>query len=77
MAADDTPTVVVASAAVVVSSPLAVVSAAVVVSSPLAVVSAASVVLPGLPLLSNGGAAPFERLRRQRNNARHLIIMEV
>ena len=64
MAADDTPTVVVASAAVVVSSPLA-------------VVSAASVVLPGLPLLSNGGAAPFERLRRQRNNARHLIIMEV
>ena len=71
MAADDTPTVVVSSAAVVVAS------AAVVVSSPLAGVSAASVVLPGLPLLSNGGAAPFERLRRQRNNARHLIIMEV
>ena len=68
MAADDTPAVVVASAAVVVAS------AAVVVSSPLAGVSAASVVLP---LLSNGGAAPFERLRRQRNNARHLIIMEV
>ena len=63
MAADDAPVVVA--------------SAAVVVSSPLAVVSSASVVLPGLPLLSNGGASPFERLRRQRNNARHLIIMEV